>query len=519
MMAQKYGIGKQDFASMRERGFVYVDKTQFIIELLEGADYYFLCRPRRFGKSLFLSTLEQFFLGKRELFNGLAIDSYDWNWEAYPVVKISFTSGSFSEPDGLRERMIEILEENEERYSISPKGANPRARLRNLLIELNRKTGKEVVILVDEYEKPLLDAIDNKHFDSYKYELRDFYSVIKNNEDIIRFLFITGVTRFGHLNIFSGLNNLNDISLDDRYASICGITHDELTEYFSPGISDLAVKEGIDFEQALTELKDFYDGYHFSGDLIDVYNPFSLIQCLYSTRFTYKWFSTGSSSFLIDKLRKSHTDISTLEGINVSEDTLSGVDASFFDMVTLLYQSGYLTIKAYNRREKRYTLGLPNYEVKSALYSAIIPYYLGSNYRMDNGKALDFLRFLESGEAHKAMEWLKGFFKGIPYDVKLDYERDFQTVIYSFFALVGLHSQTTLEKQTSDGRIDMVLELKDYVYVFEFKLGDDAGKALSQINSKEYDLPWSATGRKKVFKIGIAFSPEKRGISDFIIED
>lgn len=513
----KYGLGKQDFASLRKRGFVYVDKTRFIAQLLEGADYYFLSRPRRFGKSLFISTLYHFFRGHKELFSGLAIESYPWDWQPYPVIRINLAEGSYSKPEGLMERLYEILGGNETFYEISPLGSDPRSRLRNLIIALRKKTGKEVVILIDEYEKPLLDAVNKPYFSRYQDELADFYSVLKSNEEMIRMLFISGVTRFGHLNIFSGFNNLTDISLDDRYSSICGITHAEMLHYLGAGIEVFAKAYKTDFDDAVAKLKEYYDGYHFSRELTDIYNPFSLLSCLDASRLTSTWFQSGSSRYLLERLRANRFDITRFDNIVVNEETLLGLEASMNDIVTLLYQSGYLTIKNYDLATSRYTLDIPNYEVSKALYSSIIPFYLGPKYNSPDNEAYTFIEKLEQGEAEEAMNWLQSYFSSIPYDVKLDYESEFQQVVYAFFALSGKLAGATLEKETSDGRIDLVYETGRYVYVFEFKRGEDATVALEQINSKQYALQWMSD-KREVIKIGVAFSPETRGIAGFAIE-
>lgn len=365
----KYPIGKQDFASIRERDFVYIDKTGHIIPLIEGTDSYFLCRPRRFGKSLFLSTLEHFFLGHRHLFKGLAIDSYPWTWEPYPVIRIDLSGGTYAREDGLSARLWRILHSIEEQYGVIGQGKYPGDYLDSLIAKLKAKTGKGVVVLVDEYEKPLLDAFGKSHFSAFRDELHDFYSVLKNNEANLRFTFLTGVTRFGHLNIFSGLNNISDISLKEEYSSICGITREELHANLSEGLQTFADKWGMTLEDASLRLKQYYDGYHFSSDLTDIYNPFSVFDCLKDGKLSYNWFQSGSSTYLIERLREMRFDISTLEGTVASEMTLMGVDSSMTDPVTLLYQSGYLTIKSYDAERGYYTLGLPNLEVSTALYS------------------------------------------------------------------------------------------------------------------------------------------------------
>lgn len=518
METQVYPLGQQSFKKIREEGKVYVDKTQFIPMLLRQ-NFYFLSRPRRFGKSLLLSTLENFFLGRRELFKGLSINSFDWDWEEYPVIRINLAEGSFSSPDGLEERLYEVIQEAAEKYGLSiPEGGNPRARFRNLIFRLNEKYGKEVVVLIDEYEKPLLDTINQPFSKEYQQKLSDFYSVLKSNEEKIRFLFITGVTRFGYLNIFSGFNNLIDISLDDDYSAICGITEEEMLSNLGSGIERFANEYGIKFDEAVVKLKHYYDGYHFSRRLLDIYNPFSLLSCLSASRLTSRWFQSGSSRYLLDNLRENDYNLTDLEGIKASEEKLMGVDASMKDCVTLLYQSGYLTIKGYDPETTLYTLGLPNHEVSTALYSVIIPYYLGSRYNSAESEAYTMIRFLKEGNAEEAMTWLQGYFSGIPQDIKLNFESEFQHVVYAFFALMGQLAGVSLEKKTSDGRIDMVYETEKFVYIFEFKRGVDPQKALDQINSKNYALQWQ-TGNRKVIKIGVAFSPKTRGISGYQIEE
>lgn len=342
-----YPIGEQSFKNIREEGKVYIDKTSFIPLLLRNK-FYFLSRPRRFGKSLFLSTLENFFLGRKHLFKDLYIYNQDYRWDEYPVIRINLGEGSFSRESGLSERLTEILEEYETHYNISPAGTDPRARFRNLIIRLKDKFDKDVVILIDEYEKPLLDTLDRPHFQRFQDELSDFYSVLKHNEERIKFLFITGVTRFGHLNIFSGFNNLIDISLDDEYSAICGLTQEEIQNCLTQGIHRFSQVNNIEIPDTENLLKKHYDGYHFSRLLVDIYNPFSLLDSLRTSRISSKWFQSDSSRYLLSNLRDNNYDLTDLDGIVANEDTLMGVDASMRDSVTLLYQSGYLTIKSYD---------------------------------------------------------------------------------------------------------------------------------------------------------------------------
>lgn len=518
MGRQKYGIGKQDFASMIERGFVYADKTQFIIRLLEGSDLYFLSRPRRFGKSLFLSTLKQFFRGRKELFKGLAIETYEWNWEPYPVIHISFGQGSFNEPNGLKDKLDEIIQNIEKEYGIKAEGDTFGRRLQSLVRNLHESSGKGVVILIDEYEKPLLDSYGTNIFDSNRNELANFYSVFKDNTEYMRLLFITGITRFGKLNIFSGLNNLKDISLHRDFSAICGITREELSRYFMPGIEAFASYLGATVEETLNELKDYYDGYHFSSEFVDIYNPWSLINCLDAMEIKSEWFSTGSPSYLLNILREKDYDIKGLLGSRVRAEQLSGSGLDMMDPTALLYQSGYLTIRDYDQKNKLYTIGLPNFEVRTALLEVVIPFYLNRKGSFQNSEVLKIAEFMDMGEAKKLMEWLAAYFSKISFYSKMRFEKDFEVLMLSIFLLVKDFSDVHCEYSMSSGVTDLVAVAGRYVYVFEFKIDRDAESALKQIDFRNYALPWTADGRK-VFKIGAAFSTDNNGILHYSISE
>lgn len=517
MNKQIYPIGEQFLTEILNSGQVYVDKTQFIPVLLRNKCY-FLSRPRRFGKSLFLSTLEQFFLGNRQLFDGLAISNYDWSWETYPIIRMSFGTGSFTEEGGLEERMLEIIEDVEDSYHVEVKGNSPRARLRNLILQLYKQTGKGVVILIDEYEKPLLDSYGEEIFDNNHKKLSAFYSVFKDNLDKIKFLFITGVSRFGQLNIFSGLNNLQDISLEPQFQAICGITEEEIRSFLMPGVEHFAEENDCSVEEAIGRLKEYYDGYHFSQNLLDIYNPWSLINCLNSGRLKSEWFRSGSPSYLLKILKKKNYDIQGLLGSMVSENKLTGSGIDIMDPTSLLYQTGYLTIKDYDRENSLYKLGMPNFEVRTALLECIIPFYLGKEETLERSDVIKLFGYLEKGEADKMMEWLSAYFSKISFDNKLRFERDFQMIVLGIFLLIKDFKDVHCEYAMSSGRTDLVVEASNYVYVFEFKIGEDPAKALEQINSRVYDLPWRADGRK-VFKIGAAFSTNNNGILSYRIEE
>lgn len=378
-MRPRYPLGEQNFEKIREEGFVYIDKTSYIPLLLRN-NYYFLSRPRRFGKSLFLSTLEHFFLGHKDLFAGLAVERMDWDWETYPVLRIDFTGENYRERTTLEGKIRYILEGYEKEFGIEKyESMSLSLKFDNLIKQVSQNTGKRVVVLVDEYEKALLDVIEDRAaLDVYRNLLSGFYSVLKAQTDHIKFVFLTGVTRFGHLNIFSGLNNITDISLDPRYQGICGISEEEISENLMSGVREFAVSNELTEEEALGKLKEYYDGYHFSKEMKDMYNPYSLMSALEKGDVDDMWMSSGNSTYLLKVIRNADFNLMDLEGVKVGIETLRGIDPEMDEPVSLLYQGGYLTIKGYEDRSGYYELGLPNKEVKTALYKSLVPYYLGS---------------------------------------------------------------------------------------------------------------------------------------------
>ena len=523
MTSQRYPLGQQDFKTLRERNFKYVDKTQYIEKLINTSDYYFLSRPRRFGKSLFLSTLYYFFKGRRELFKGLAIECFDWEWAEYPIIRFDLSNGDFSKAFGLEQRLNEILKRCSEEYGVEIEGETPRAKFNSIIWNLKKKFGRDVVILVDEYEKPLLDSMHTDHFESYRSELADFYSVLKDNSPNIRFLFLTGITRFGHLNIFSGLNNITDISINPEFSAICGITQRELVDNFKQGIEELSEYNKWGKERTLMHLKNYYDGYHFSRISEDIYNPYSILSCLTEKELRSMWIATGMTKSLFHLIRNRNWDLTQIDNIKVNASVLLGVEAEFLSPTTLFYQTGYLTIKGYNSDSLEYTLGIPNQEVRQSLYEAIIPHYLGKDLELKQGKLSDLAQLMRTGQAEGMMVWLQTFFSKVSYETKMrlredkkQAEKDFQFVTYAIFSQVCDFNRLHLEYSNSAGRSDLVVETKDYIYIIEFKLGSTARKALDQIEEKGYALPWLASG-KKVFKIGCTFSVRNKGLLQFKI--
>lgn len=520
-----FPLGEQNFKEIRLSGKVYVDKTQFIPMLLDNK-FFFLSRPRRFGKSLFLSTLESFFAGRKELFQNLAIEHYDWEWKPYPVIRLDFNGADYSKISSLEEKIHSLIDDNQEMLQVDAGQGSVQLRFKNLIRRASKAYNEKVVILVDEYEKALLDVVEDEQIlDSHRATLSGLYSVLKAEDEYIRLAFLTGVTRFGHLNIFSGLNNISDISLDSRFTTICGITEDEINRYLQPGVEKLAKAKTITQEEALSELKENYDGYHFSSQLIDVYNPYSLFTALAKGEIDNTWAGSGNSYYLLRQLKNEDFNLIELEGITVDKETLIGYDPDYSDPITLLYQSGYLTIKGTGTRPGSYILGLPNKEVKSALYRAVIPFYLGQKGKLRPTDYEKIATWMENGKAEKFLDWLQQFFSKVTYNARLlplhdslQQESDFQFVVFSILSLACGIDKVEMELTTSNGRMDLIVEEEKYIYIFEFKIGDHAKTAIQQIQEKGYAHRWATDGRK-IVKIGIAFSPQTRNITDWLIED
>lgn len=511
-MMQKYAIGESDFESIIEGGFVYVDKTAFIHRLIENGKFYFLSRPRRFGKSLLLSTIEYFFRGKRELFENLAIHSLTTDWNPYPVLRIDLTQGAFTSESGLENRLSQILSQFESKYEISAGETGIFERFGNLIQALHNKCGRKVVVLVDEYDKPILDCFGNEDLrDRNNNILRNFYSVLKSEAPHLKFVFLTGITRFGHLNIFSGLNNLNDISLDDDYSAICGITEKEMSENLLPGVKMLSEKKELSVKETIALLKSRYDGYHFSADSPDVYNPFSLLQALSKRMVGYFWYSSGTPKMLLDIMKRSSAGDLEMDGVTCTASMLQGVHIDMTDLPVLMYQTGYLTIKSYDDSTELYTLGFPNYEVRKAFSESILLEFSGVSERQKNNLVQEICEALNQGDVDKFIISLKSFLADIPYEMNMEKEVNFQLVTYSLFQLLGF--DTEVEHHTSSGRIDVLIKTSRFIYIIELKINSSAAKALSQIENKKYVAPFMNDGRTKLL-IGINFSTSTRTVAD-----
>ena len=516
--------GVQSFEKLRETNCLYVDKTEYVYDLAHKVAPFFLSRPRRFGKSLLLSTLRAYWEGKKELFSGLAIEKLEADnaeaWQSHPVFYFDFNGANYQDEDALETVLDSHLTRWEEKYQLQKSSDKLGIRFQNLLMKVSEKTGKRCVVLVDEYDKPLLDLVDDpERQERNKAVFKGFFSNLKSCDDYVRFVFITGVTKFHKVSIFSDLNQLRDISLSEDYSGICGITDDELRTYFVPEISAISKKRNITNEECLEKLKTQYDGYRFHQDGVHVYNPYSLINAFDNKEFGAYWFETGTPTFLVKSLRDNHFDVRRFSNqtIYANERLLKDYTGDTLDLVPLLYQSGYLTIAAYNATRNRYTLAFPNEEVKYAFLESLMPAYVPFA-TAENGMDIFTLdEHIENGELDEIKNVLTALFANIPYtSADTVFEHYFQTVIYLVFTLLGKYA--LCEMHTFSGRIDCRVLTSNYIYLFEFKRDETAEKALQQINNKDYTLPFVADSRK-LYKIGVSFDSEKRILADWKVEE
>ena len=509
----KYPIGVQDFEDLRKNGYVYVDKTRQIYEIATHGKSYFLGRPRRFGKSLLLSTLEAYFLGKKETFEGLAIEKLETDWTVYPVLRLDLNTGQYLTDSGLESVLNVTLNDWERLYGSRDGEDTPSLRFKGIVERAYEKTGLKVVILVDEYDKPLLSTFDNPDLqERYWSQLKAFYSVLKTQDRYIRFAFLTGVTKFGKVSVFSDLNNLEDISMDRRYADVCGITEAELHENFETSIHELAESEGISYDETCARLKDRYDGYHFSAFSVGVYNPFSLLNALKKNELGDWWFETGTPTFLVQLLKDSDYDLNKLQNGEAEASELSGVNAFEGNPIPVIYQSGYLTIKGYDKRFEHYILGFPNKEVENGFVRQLLPMYAAGRKMNTTFNPKLFISDVESGDPESFMSRLQTFFEDADYRIAGKKEIYFQNVMFVVFKILGFFIE--VERATSRGRIDVVIKTPAYVYIIECKLDGSAEEALRQIEQRGYAKPF-AQDKRKLFKIGVNFSSETRGIAEW----
>ena len=531
---RKLPLGVQSFEKLRRDGYLYIDKTSFLWRLVQVSSPYFLSRPRRFGKSLFLSTLAAYFRGQKELFKDLYLEKAEEEqaaqegreaWQEYPVLYLDFNTKNYIDEQALVDILNLHLNEWEARYAVSKTAAAPEDRFRLLIAALFKQTGKQVVILVDEYDKPLLQTmgVNETLNEQYRNTLKAFYSVIKTCDQYIRFAFLTGVTKFSKISIFSDLNNLEDISLRNDYAGICGITEQELEQNFEPEIEALSKAENLTKSKTLATLKKQYDGYLFAKAGVNVYNPFSLLSAFKAKDFGSYWFSTGTPTFLVNYLKEAHYFIPDLDGnVELNESGLETYRAVTENALPILFQSGYLTIIGYIKEARLYKLGFPNDEVRYGFLENLLPAY-SSLPLGDTGKSVwQFVQDIREGKVDSFMERMRSIIAGIPYDnfteenMKLR-EQNYQTAVYLVFALMGQFVQT--EVHCSTGRADCVVTTADSIYIFEFKLTGNGSSedALNQIKEKEYAAKYLTDG-KKIVLIGAGFDEKTRTIKDWKVE-
>ncbi len=512
----KYPIGIQTFEEIRNKGFVYVDKTRFVFELADRGKYYFLSRPRRFGKSLLLSTFKSYFLGHKHLFRGLAIDELEEAWMEHPILHLDLNTGKYDKAEELDAVLNHQLATWETLYGSNPNETSLHVRFLGIIERAYRQTGQQVVILVDEYDKPMLQAIGNDELlENYRDTLKAFYSVLKTQDAFIRFAFLTGVTKFGKVSVFSDLNNLQDLSMLPAYADICGITEEELHEYFDESIRELAAAGGATFEETCDKLRLLYDGYHFCEDSPGIYNPFSLLNTFNARRFGDYWFETGTPTFLVNLLKQSDYDLRRLQEEEVQEDVLNSIDSMSRNPVPVIYQSGYLTVKGFDEEFRDYRLGFPNKEVERGFIKYLMPFYTPANANDSNAFVRNFVKDVQCGNPERFMERLQTLFDESSYEIAGEQEKYFQNAMYVIFKMMGFY--TEVERRTSRGRIDVVVGTTEYIYVIELKLNGSAVDALRQIEEKGYAAPFAGDPRR-LFKIGVNFSGKTRSIVEWKIQ-
>jgi hypothetical protein len=518
-------IGIQDFTDIRERGFVYVDKTARVHQLITGSGKpFFLSRPRRFGKSLLCSTLGAIFEGRRELFGeiagrpALAIDSLEWEWKKHPVIRLDLNAGVYSKGvTSLYSALSRELKREAGKYGLILDDDDCANRFASLIEKSCDKTGEKAVVIIDEYDKPLINTLGKQSIhEQIRDELKGFYGILKSYDGYLRFVFITGITKFSRVSVFSDLNQLTDITLNPCYADICGLTQEELEQNFGPEIDGVLEETGRNREEYMENLRRYYNGYRFSKKTLAVYNPFGLLHHFNNSGdFSPYWYETATPMFLVDMVVKQKINLANLGDLSIRDEDFRKYDGENMDAVPLLYQTGYLTISGYDEERNRYTLDYPNQEVRSSFTTSLVRQYI--NVPEDRSNALIFRLpdTLMDGDVEGVIETLRQFLAVIPYDIIKETENYYQTAIHLIFTILGFNCRS--EVRIAAGRIDALVETKRFVYCFEFKLDKSAAEALAQIDTKEYLLPWNGSG-KKLFKVGVDFNHEQRNIGEWKYE-
>lgn len=510
-----YPVGIQNFEKIRNDGYFYVDKTALIYQLVKTGSYYFLSRPRRFGKSLLISTLDAYFSGKRELFEGLAMEQLEKDWVKRPVLHLDLNTQKYDSPESLEDKLNAALVGWERIYGTEPSEKSLSMRFEGIIQRASLQSGHRVAILVDEYDKPILQAIGNDELQmQYRDILQAFYGAMKSMDGHIKFGLLTGVTKLGKVSVFSSLNNLMDLSMWNEYIPLCGITEQELHDYFEESITALAQAQGMTYEEACTELRECYDGYHFAENSIGLYNPFSLLNTFAQRKFGSYWFETGTPTYLVELLKMHHYNLYNMAHEQTSADVLNSIDVSSTNPIPVIYQSGYLTIKDYDKRFGIYTLGFPNREVEEGFIKYLLPFYADVDAIESPFEIGKFVREVETGDYDGFFRRLQSFFADTPYELVRELELHYQNVLFIVFKLVGFYVKA--EYHTSQGRVDLVLQTDHFIYVMEFKFEGTAEEALQQIEEKGYALPFAADPRK-LLKVGVNFSNRMRNIESWIV--
>ncbi len=514
----KYPVGVQTFEKIREEKYLYIDKTKYIVDFrTKGMSYVFLSRPRRFGKSLFASTLQAYFEGRKELFEGLAIADYEKEWAKHPVLHFDLSGAKHFNEERLAHYLHLQLKELEVLYGKNEHEKYHNERLEGIVKRAYEKTGKKVVVIIDEYDAPLLDVVHEKeNLSALRLIMQNFYSPLKKLDPYLEFTFITGITKFSQLSIFSELNNLENISMLDQYSAICGISKTELTTAMRPDITHLGEALGMTYEECLEELTNYYDGYHFSEHSEDVFNPFSLIKAMNGQKIDSFWFGSGTPTFLLKQLDKFNVNLTTLESQEVVLNSFDLSPEEMTDALPLLYQSGYLTIKKYDPLFKEYTLGIPNKEVRDGLLNSMMPHYVNPRRTDNDAFLLGFCKAVYRNDIEAALEHMRTYMATIPYDLENHTEKHYQTIFYLMFSFLNIYIRT--EVKSAIGRADAVMHMPDTIYVMELKVDKSADEALRQIDEKGYMLPYHAEG-KRLVKVGISFDSRQRTISEWKIKE
>ena len=524
-MERKYPVGIQTFERLRRENYLYIDKTDLVWRMTKESPFVFLSRPRRFGKSLLTTTLDSYFKGDKELFDGLKIMELEKEWKQYPVLHFDMSGARHLPMEKVKDELVRQLDDLESVYGSNPAETSPGMRLAGLIKRSSQQTGAQAVVIIDEYDAPLLDVLhEEDRLEAVREVMQEFYQRLKMCEAMIRFCFITGITKFSQLSIFSTINNLTNISMDDRYAAICGITEQELATDMAPDIAMLAKEYECTPEEMHEKLKQMYDGYRFAKSSPDIYNPFSLLKCFNHKDISNYWFDSGTPTFLIRQMRHFRTDITTMERIEASSSAFDRPTEAMTTALPLLYQSGYLTIKDYEKEGNSYVLAIPNKEVRTGLTEGLIPTYTGlDSSAVQDGFAIKFWRALKRNDIDTAMEEMKAFLAGIPYvegfqkkleEVK-NYEGFYEYTFYLIFNMMNVYARTQVK--CKNGRIDFVVQMPETTWVFELKVNGTAQEALEQINSKGYAIPYQTEGRH-VVKVGVQFARDTMTVGEWVVE-